>query len=209
MKKKQILIAGNGTSNTSVDFRRVPKGIEVFRVTAFFLEDKYYLGKNVDYFLDYYLNLDYVYLTLHHLNKRNEYKINKNNIYVTVTETANEHFPTVIPATPILHKNKAIAEFRRFYEYYYGHYLSTGITAIGLAASLGFEEIYLTGFDFYTNKGQLYPYIPLTPNSCELENTKTTDGGGIYRTIKYKGESNADAAVRNHPTQMQIDFIEL
>ncbi|MDR3048574.1 MAG: hypothetical protein LBV16_01845 [Elusimicrobiota bacterium] len=208
---KRTLVVGNGPSYTEIDFRMVPKDADVFRMTAFFFEDKYYVGKNVDYFLDYYVRLENQYFNLHCLNETGQYNVNKNNIYITVATECNEHFPTVIPATPILHKNKAIAEFRKFYEYYYGHYLTTGITAVGLAVCLGFKEIYLAGFDFYSDENKFYPYDTSAKSGLQSAGRIIhSTVNSIYHTVRrQEGESIKTAVLKNHPTEMAVKFLEL
>lgn len=70
---KSILVCGNGPSCGEIDFTRVPKDAKVMRVTSFFLEDKYYAGRRVDYFVEYAKRLDGQYFNIHTINEKREY----------------------------------------------------------------------------------------------------------------------------------------
>jgi len=205
-----ILVAGNGPSIESVDFRRLPKDVKIMRMTAYYCEDAYYVGKNVDYYVEYGIHLKDFYFTLHHLNERGEYNINKNGIYITVTNV-DDNFPTVKAATPIIHSNKAIAEFRLFHQFYYRQYLTTGITSIGLAACLGFKNIYLAGFDFYSDPDKMYPF-ELSKNLVDRARNAiqaAKDRGDQYTTSHTSDTPGLDEILKNHPTEMQVKFIKL
>ncbi|MDR0605717.1 MAG: hypothetical protein LBG80_15595 [Bacteroidales bacterium] len=197
-----ILVVGNGPSAAAIDFRRLPQDVRFMRMTNFFFEEKYYAGKRVDYYTDYIKRLDNQYFNIRNLNERGEYDVNMQNIYITVMFEQNYHFPTVKLATPLIQQNPAIAEFRCFYEYYYGQYIPTGIAAIALAASLGFEQVYLTGFEFLSNPADHYYRINAPVyNSIfsELLNTKKS----------YDSTSGNEAVPQKHPVEMSIKFLEL
>ncbi|EAJ3978590.1 alpha-2,3 sialyltransferase, partial [Campylobacter jejuni] len=46
---KKAIIAGNGPSLLSIDYSRLPKNYDLFRTNQFYFEDKYYLGKKVNF----------------------------------------------------------------------------------------------------------------------------------------------------------------
>jgi alpha-2,3 sialyltransferase len=122
------------------------------------MEDKYYAGKKVDYFVCYSLRLDEHYYKSRFLNMFDEYEIDMiNGVYATVMFESNKHFPSVKMATPLIQQNIAIAEFRCFNEYYYEQYLPTGMQGIALAAVLGFKNIYLAGFDLFLD-ASMHPW---------------------------------------------------
>ena len=50
---KKIVIAGSGPSLKNIDYRRLPKDIDILRTNHFYKEDYYYLGKNVNYYFPY------------------------------------------------------------------------------------------------------------------------------------------------------------
>jgi alpha-2,3 sialyltransferase len=207
-----IFVVGNGPSVAEIDFRRLPKDIKYFRMTNFFFEDKYYAGKKVDYYIEYVLRLENQYFNLHQLNERGEYLVDKNKIYITVTGPK-EYFPTIIPATPLIQQNKAIAEFRAFYQFYYGQFLSTGITAIALAMVLGFKNIYLAGFDMFSNPVRAHLYDDGKMEKLlrqEIYNNKLDNNVGGGQKTKYNNDSaTVESILKNHPTDMQIKFLNL
>jgi alpha-2,3 sialyltransferase len=154
-----ILVAGNGHSFTEIDYRRLPKEYKVMRFNEFYKEDKYYIGKKVDYFVCYSRALEELYYKLRLVNMSDEYEIDMiNGFYATVLFEPNKHFPTVKLATKLIQENAAIAEFRCFYEYYYEQYVPTGIQGIALAAVLGFNNIYLAGFDMFLDTAAMHPF---------------------------------------------------
>lgn len=46
----KAIISGNGSSLLNMDYKRLPTDVDIFRCNQFYLEDKYYLGKQVKYF---------------------------------------------------------------------------------------------------------------------------------------------------------------
>ena len=49
--ENSIVIAGNGHSYISINHKCLPKDFHTMRVNNFYFEDKYYLGKDVTYYL--------------------------------------------------------------------------------------------------------------------------------------------------------------
>jgi alpha-2,3 sialyltransferase len=185
---RNILVVGNGPSYTQIDYRLLPKKYKVMRFNEFFKEDKYYVGEKVDYFLVYSVHLDSFYYKMRLINMNGEYEIDMiNGIYATVLFEPNKHFPTVKLATHLIQQNIAIAEFRSFYEYYYEQYLPTGIQGIALAAVLGFNNIYLAGFDLFSDSS-------ISQHPWDKE--------------KLSQEQYSHVSKR-HPQNMQTDFLAL
>jgi alpha-2,3 sialyltransferase len=199
---KGILVVGNGPSAAAIDFRRLPRNVKFMRMTNFFFEEKYYAGKRVDYYTEYIKRLDNQYFNIRSLAERKEYDIDMQNVYITVMFEANKHFPSVKMATPLIQQNPAVAEFRCFYEYYYGQYLPTGIAAIALAASLGFKQVYLTGFDFFSNDSE--HCYKTDPPVFNLAFSELRDTGELYDSATSK-----ENVQQKHPTEMTIQFLEL
>lgn len=46
-----IIIAGNGFSIDQINYKRLPKKFDIFRVNNFYFKKKYYLGLKVDHYL--------------------------------------------------------------------------------------------------------------------------------------------------------------
>jgi alpha-2,3 sialyltransferase len=185
---ENILILGNGPSFTKIDYNLLPQNFKVMRFNTFYLEDKYYAGRQVDYYLFYALHIDETYFNLRAIHAKKEYNVDLiNGVYATVMSEQNKHFPTVKMATPLIQQNPAIAEFRCFYEYYYEKYVPTGLQGIALAAVLGFKNIFLAGFDMFADSND--PLHPFEKNKVSPE---------IYKHI-----------VERHPLQIQADFMTL
>ena len=72
--KKCAVIAGNGPSLAAIDYKRLPKDFDVFRCNQFYLEDAYYLGRQIDsvFFVTWAMLENYY--TLQHLMERGEYE---------------------------------------------------------------------------------------------------------------------------------------
>lgn len=204
---KRILVCGNGPSVSNIDYTRVDKGTKVMRMTNFFLEDTYYAGKRVDYYIEYVKRLEHQYFNIRMLDMKGEYDCDMENVWMTVMFEPNPHFPTIKMATPIIQKNAMIAEFRSFYEFYYGQYLTTGLQGIALAVCLGFDEVYLAGFDFFSDPNNLHPFNAGS-RMTEVLNTGNAKQTGAYETTGSAGNS-AVYSLTHHPIELQIDFLRL
>ena len=58
--------------------------------------------------------------------------------------------------TQLIQEILLIAEFRCFYEYYYVQYLPTGMQAIALDCCQKFSNLYLAGFDLFSDSNNLH-----------------------------------------------------
>jgi alpha-2,3 sialyltransferase len=143
---KSIIIAGNGPSLKQIDYKRMPLNYEIFRMNNFFFEDKYYLGKDVDFYYTDFGFLHRQYFNIYNLNERKEYNIK--NIYAT-GGTKLYSYPTVIDIQNIVYKNQQFANLITYYDKYYKQFISGGILAIFTAVVLGYTDIYLIGMDLY------------------------------------------------------------
>jgi alpha-2,3 sialyltransferase len=184
---KNILVVGNGHSYTRIDYRKLPNEFKVMRFNSFYKEEKYYVGRKVDYCLCYSQELDSTYYCWRTVSMNREYEIDMTDgIYATVLFEPNKHFPSVKLATLLIQQNIAIAEFRCFYEYYHEKYLPTGIQGIALAAVLGFNNIYLAGFDFGLGATSLHIWDEDASSHEDLSHFRD-----------------------RHPLDMQIEFLGL
>lgn len=157
MNEKSIIIAGNGPSLAMIDYRRIPPNIEIFRVNNFYFEDKYYLGKQVDYYLVGIMLLPQQFYNAQYLIKNKEYDIK--NIYINnhnedffESQNISNFFPTVQSLNPLIAKIPKIVEFFGYNEYYFNKLPTAGTLAIATAIALGYKTIYLTGIDFYSKE---------------------------------------------------------
>ena len=202
-----ILVCGNGPSVCNIDFTRVKMDSKVMRMTNFFLEDTYYAGKRVDYYIEYVKRLERQYFNIRMLDMKGEYSFDMENVWMTVMFESNSHFPTVKMATPLIQKNPLIAEFRSFYEFYYGQYLTTGLQGVALAVCLGYKEVYLAGFDLFSDPNNLHPFNAGNYMS-EVLNSKSIVSNNSYETSGSSGKS-ADYSQKHHPSELQTSFLKL
>ena|GEM_PF-4439344 len=203
---ENILVCGNGPSCKEIDFTRVPQNAKVMRVTQFYFEELYYAGKHVDYYVDYANKIDESYFTARTLHSKKEYEFDLENMWYTVLREKNPHFPTVRCCTEFIQKSPLIAEFRCFYEYYYGKYLPTGMQAFALAVCLGFKNVYVTGFDFFADKDNMHAYPDGKAAVDTIVNRKRESAYDTGITSNTK-DGIFEYIHKTHPTSMQIDFI--
>jgi len=206
---KNILVCGNGPSCQKIDYTRTPVDIKVMRVTNFFFEEKYYAGKRVDYYVDYAKRLDNQYFNIHTINEKNEYDINMQDLWWTVLFESNPHFPVIKSCTEFIQKQPMIAEFRCFYEYYYGQYLPTGMQALALAFCLGYDNIYIAGFDLFSDINNLHSYLE---GNFTIETIKEYKSTSIYDTKVTASDSKQEIMKnihKTHPIALQVKFVHL
>jgi len=206
---KNILVCGNGPSCGEIDFTRVPEDIKVMRMTNFFLEEKYYAGKRVDYYVDYAKRLDNQYFNVRTINDKKEYDIDMENTWWTVLFESNPHFPTVKSCTELIQRTPLIAEFRCFYEYYYGQYLPTGMQAIALAFCLGFNNIYIAGFDLFSDPNKMHVHPESMVSREIVSKLKKTSPYETEKPNFNSMEEKFNHLHKTHPKSMQVDFIKL
>ena len=191
--KNAIVIAGNGVSVSQIDYQRLPKDFDVFRMNNFFFEDKYYLGKKVDYYYTDYGFLEGQYFNLHHLHERGEYQIG--DFYTTPGENREKDWPATKDILKLAYGNPIYKEFTIFYQKYYSHLISGGILSVFAAIELGYKEIYITGMDLYNNPNCVYPW----KNGEFFEEKHERDRmGNVMNVIN-----------QYHPLDLQIKAINL
>lgn len=205
---ENILVCGNGPSCKEIDFTRVPSDAKVMRVTQFYFEEKYYAGKRVDYYVEYAKKLTEAYFNVRTIHTKKEYTFNLENLWFTVLSEKNPHFPTIKSCTEFIQQTPLIAEFRCFYEYYYGKYLPTGMQAFALAVCLGFKNVYVTGFDLFSDKDNMHAY---PDGEAVIEKIVSRRRDSVYDTgINAKTKDGIfDYIHKTHPVSMQVDFIHL
>lgn len=167
MQNTPIIVAGAGPSLAKIDYYRVPHDIKILRVNDFYFEEKYYLGKNVDFYNTFggpnAKNITSQYYTLYNLKRNKEYYFDA--IYYSTMHDKMEPLSYLPDSWPLIMENKDLLMLTTFYKNYHNVWLNTGITSLFLAYTLGFRKIYMTGFDFYS--GQAYPWS--NPNNKALQ----------------------------------------
>ncbi|NBI42123.1 CMP-Neu5Ac--lipooligosaccharide alpha 2-3 sialyltransferase [[Haemophilus] felis] len=180
--KKSVVIAGNGKSLSQIDYRLLPEDFDVFRCNQFYFEDHYFLGKSVKAAFFNSSLLFEQYYTFHHLIHNNEYQCE--NLVVSSFhsplidfDTVSKFkllFPHIIDGYDYLAKLSAFDEYLRFNELYRGSRITSGVYMCAVAIAAGYQDIYLTGIDFYAGGNTSYAFdhkkeniIKLVPNFKE------------------------------------------
>ncbi|MCR6591459.1 alpha-2,3 sialyltransferase [Campylobacter insulaenigrae] len=164
---KIALIAGNGPSIKNIDYSRLPREYDVFRTNQFYFEDKYYLGKEIKFaFANPGLFLEQ-YFTLNNLIYKNEYHISNilcatfnldHMVDQNLLNKAKDYFPNSEFGYEYLKKLKKFHTFIKFNEIYNNRRITSGIYMCAVAVAMGYDEIYLTGIDFYDSSLDEYAF---------------------------------------------------
>ena len=151
---KSIVIAGNGPSLKDIDYRRLPKNIDVLRTNYFYKEDYYYLGKNINYYFPGARGGVYDYLPIV-LAKTMEgvYNIFK---YCLDDKFITDYFSYLITFENYnivdIDNHKSILNYIRLYRDYNKYhnsrfYMNTGTASVIKAIEYGYKEIYIVGIE--------------------------------------------------------------
>lgn len=189
---KKLLITGNGPSISKINYSRLPKDADVFRLNNFFFEEEYYVGKRVDYYLTDIGFIKGQFYNLYNLKVNNEYVIDK--IFSTGGKRLVENYPFAEDIFDTVYKNKEFVEFLTYYQIYYGKLVSGGILSLLAAVELGYKDIYLAGFDLYRGN-EIYPW-----------QDKANHVEANPRDIK---ENVLNVINEYHPEYLQLKAIEL
>ena len=161
--EQSIVIAGNGHSYVNINYKCLPKDFHTMRVNNFYFEDKYYLGKNVTYYLCRNYLLKNQYFNIVHLQNNNEY------ITSNVFPMLNIDDTSIIPALSnfiitdkffelLKQHSPLIYNYLVYYNNYHREYITLGLIGVLLAICLGYKTIYITGIDFYPDVKKPYPF---------------------------------------------------
>ena len=156
---KAVVVAGNGPSLAEIDYRRLPQDFDVYRCNQFYFEDMYFLGKKIKavffnpsvFFEQYY--------TIKQLIERGEYSCDS--IYCTKMFYRGENmstnpmfgflYPDVVLTYDVIKEYPHIAGMLKYHDTYLRQRPTSGMIMTLIAAMNGYQEIYLTGIDFYEN----------------------------------------------------------
>lgn len=199
-----IVIAGSGHSLLKIDYSRLPKEFHTFRVNNFYFEDKYYLGKHVDYYLCGVALLEQQFYNIQALKIRNEYTINSffvhNHHNLFEEGKYKDSFPTVRVCNTFKNSIPEIYELIQFHEFYYKKSIMAGTIAILTAIGLGYKEIYLTGIDLYnTQSSSAYPF-PLGETFIDIRfrNSQFKNKEEMYQLDTRAHDINIDKQILCH-----------
>lgn len=154
---KPIVIAGNGPSLAEINYRRLPKNFDTCRVNQFFFEEKYYLGRDVTYYLGAVDYIDILFYSLYTTVLNGEYNLGACYSGLYADDPRMARHPNFKPGYSIVQENPLFRNFLCYYELYYKKWLNSGTLAIFLAIQQGYKEIYIAGIDFYQN-GRNYAF---------------------------------------------------
>lgn len=151
---KKILVAGNGPSIKDIDYRRLPKNIDILRVNHFYKEDYYYLGKNINYYIPGGATGLIEYLPLVFAKTmEGVYNIFKYYLYDSFITDYFSYLVTFedMPIVDI-DKHKSIYNYIKLYRNYYKRYNSyfypnCGTLGIIKSIEYGYKEIYIVGIE--------------------------------------------------------------
>ncbi|EAI4335337.1 alpha-2,3 sialyltransferase [Campylobacter jejuni] len=174
---KKAIIAGNGPSLLSIDYSRLPKNYDLFRTNQFYFEDKYYLGKKVNFAFSNPGVFIEQYYTLNNLIYNNEYQIDNilcatfnldHMVEKQFIDKFNDYFPKATLAYKYLQQLQDFHVFIKFNEIYKDRRITSGVYMCAVAIALGYKELYLTGVDFYDNTLKEYAFKHKQKNIIKL-----------------------------------------
>ncbi|NBI12888.1 CMP-Neu5Ac--lipooligosaccharide alpha 2-3 sialyltransferase [[Haemophilus] felis] len=174
--KKSVIISGNGLSLAKIDYSLLPDDYDVFRCNQFYFEDHYFLGKKVK---AAFFNASVIfeqYYTFNQLNKRKEYEcenfiissFRSPLIDLNIVNNFKLLFPNVIDGYDYLSKLEAFDQYIRFNEVYEDKRITSGVYMCAVAIAAGYQDIYLTGIDFYSEGNTNYAFDHKGENITKL-----------------------------------------
>nr|WP_153850873.1 alpha-2,3-sialyltransferase [Ornithobacterium rhinotracheale] len=193
-----LIIAGNGPSLSNIDSNFLPANAKVWRCNQFYFEDKYYLGDKIDCaFFNPLIFEDQVH-TCEILRKKKEYSID---YIIMATPIDNLELNKPNNSGKIIRTCPEIAEQITYCSKILNKRPTSGINMPLTAISKGFNEIHLTGIDFYDKKMDTYAFEALsekvklkygikTSNNQEIADnahSQNMDLFGLYVACLYLG----------------------
>jgi hypothetical protein len=164
MNKRPLVISGNGPSLTKINYKMIPHNSVIFRTNMFFLEDRYYLGKDIDaYFWSVYR--EELHDTLENMVTSNKYNINSffypmnlnsfngKKERISINERHTKLFTPSYDHWAIMATKPEIARLLMSRPL-----PTTGLQMLAVAMILGYKEIYLVGIDFYQSTDVRYAF---------------------------------------------------
>lgn len=178
-QSKSIIIAGNGTSLKSIDYSLLPKDYDVFRCNQFYFEDHYFLGKKIK---KVFFNCSVIfeqYYTFMQLIKNNEYKyeyadiilssfVNLGDSELKKIKNVQKLLTQVDIGHYYLNKLPAFDAYLQYNELYENKRITSGVYMCAVATAMGYKDLYLTGIDFYQEKGNPYAFYHQKENIIKL-----------------------------------------
>lgn len=196
-----LIVAGNGPSLKNIDLNSLPSNFDVFRCNQFYIEDKYYLGKNIKLVMFNPMVAQHQLKTIHEITKKNEYFIENICLnYINNSWDKNfclnifkEKMPFVYILKDIL-DNKILRDLC-FFDTFDKLRPTSGVLLMLLGKSLGYKNIYFIGMDFAINGNQEQIISIKDSNINSL----------IYKDLQFYTQSNNEAI---HDSQFDLSIIK-
>ncbi|MFD0966168.1 alpha-2,3-sialyltransferase [Seminibacterium arietis] len=177
-KCKAALIAGNGPSLAQIDYNRLPDEIDVFRCNQFYLEEQYYVGKQIK--VAFFHNALFIeqQATMSELHKNNEYQCEQiaysdfesRLLYSQKAEDLLNWFPDTLNAF-ILYREKLpeLAKHTLHLALFHNKVVTSGVIMALTAVAMGYKKLYFTGIDLYESTKQTYAFDSKKTNLIKLQ----------------------------------------
>ena len=167
---RPVILAGNGPTILSLDYRQLPVNPYIFRCNWFFMEDHYRLGRRVDgYFWS--VHNEGMLRGLEEASRIGGYEVGAYFSPTVFKEFGDsESLCSKLTFTPAHNHWRVIAEKAELAASMMMRPLPTqGMQMLATALQLGFKEIYLIGIDFYQDSVSRYAYqVPLAVSEAWL-----------------------------------------
>jgi hypothetical protein len=156
--ERPLIIVGNGPSSVAPYVDRMPNDPVVFRMNWFFLEQAATYGHRVDAFF-WSVHTPALQDELTEVAARRDYDIRSFFAPMRTERTTKDGETIDERLKPMFDHWALIAENATFARSMMGRPLPTqGMQVLAFALALGFEDIYLTGFDLYDTTEHRYAY---------------------------------------------------
>ncbi|MDR2033856.1 MAG: hypothetical protein LBP89_04410 [Helicobacteraceae bacterium] len=172
-KGRSVFIVGNGPSVAAIDYRRLPRDIEVWRVNQFWNEAKYYAGRKIDkYFCGNTLN-SFIYnyfFTIYVAASKGEYDaLAPGEFLASVGKNPRPPFHDPVDRVYRFAQEHNLGKLTEFEKQCLrlNKFPQTGSFMIAFAAVLGYTRIYIAGVDADYSKQHYFYDVSLSPEGVE------------------------------------------
>ncbi|HHF4198910.1 TPA: alpha-2,3-sialyltransferase, partial [Haemophilus influenzae] len=151
-----------------------PKDYDVFRCNQFYFEDHYFLGKKIKKVFFNYSVIFEQYYTFLQLIKNNEYEYADIILssFLNLGHSELKKIQSLLPQIDLGHnylkKLRAFDTHLQYHELYEDKRITSGVYMCAVATAMGYKDLYLTGIDFYQEKGNPYAFHHQKENIIKL-----------------------------------------
>ena len=162
-KISKIIIGGSGPSLAKIDYTRLPKDAQIWRINEFFKEPEYFLGRRVDGIFnggDPKRIIDR-YHTFHKLSESGAYDIDfgmifADKLFSELPDLFKDQFGSIKELDEL--GNIGLWPIIKYNDLFFDRHPFSGVCAIIYAMLCGFDEIYIAGIDNDYGMGTTYAY---------------------------------------------------